>query len=88
MDRFAKICLVLIVILLSVVAFQPILAPSPVHASPRYTEYDAKVIDQSKVDTLPLALSKAAGAGWDVIGVTSMPDFNNGSNALLVMLAR
>ena len=88
MDRFSKACLALIVLFLAVVAFQPILAPSPVHASPRYTQYDAKVIDQVHVDTLSLTLSKATGDGWDVVAVTAMPDFNNGSNALLVLLAR
>jgi len=88
MDRFAKICLLLIVLLLSVVALRPILTPAPVHASPRYTEYDAKVIDQMRVDSLSKALSQASVDGWEVVGVTSMPDFHPGTNALLVLLAR
>jgi len=88
MDRFTKMCLVLIVLLLSVVAFRPVLSPRPVHASATFTEYDAKVFDQSRVDTLSKFLSQAGSEGWEVIGVTSMPDFHNGSNALLVLLAR
>ena len=88
MDRFAKICLVLIVLLLSVVALRPILTPAPVHASARYVEYDAYVIDQTQVNTLTKTLSKATLEGWDVVSVTSMPDFHPGTNALFVLLAR
>jgi hypothetical protein len=98
MDRFSRVCLVLIVLFLAVTAFHPILAPSPVHASrqyperpapvARYTEYDAYVIGESNVNDLSKALTLAAAGGWEVIGVTSMPDFQNGSGAVLVLLAK
>jgi hypothetical protein len=88
MDRFARTCLVLIVVLLGAIAFRPMVTPQAVHASARYTEYDAYVINQAEVNNLPMVLSKGAVNGWELVGVTSLPDFHNGSNAVVVFLAR
>jgi len=88
MDRFSRICLASIVLLLSVIAFRPVLSPPPVHASPRFTEYDVFVADQTQVDSIAKVLKKGSGAGWEVIGVTSIPDFHNGAGAVLILLAR
>jgi hypothetical protein len=96
MDRFTRICLLLIVLLLAVVALRPVLTPQLVHASKihpdrpaeMYTEYDVYVIDQSKVDSLSKTLTNATADGWEVVSVTSMPSFNNGENALMVLIAK
>lgn len=88
MDRFAKTCLILIVLLLATIAVRPLIATQPVHASARYTQYDAYATYQSNVNQLPVVLTRAAEGGWDVIAVTAMPEFLDGKSAVLIILAK
>lgn len=98
MDRFSKICLVLIVIFLAIIALRPTIAPQPVSAqsapktpgtpsapAQRYHEYSYFAYGTGRVEELASQLTSATGNGWQVVGVTAVGQYNN---QVLVLLGR
>jgi hypothetical protein len=73
MNGFSKTCLLLIVLLLAVIAIEPIFAPSHVHAAlHKYIAVSAH-IDDSGRDKNPIQtfLDKYSADGWDFVAVMS-----------------
>jgi hypothetical protein len=64
MDRFTKICLVLIILLLSVIAFKPMMFPQAVAAQQHY-RYLA-VFPSNNLQPQP-ELDKYAADGWELV---------------------
>ena len=66
MDRFSKLCLCLIVLLLGVIAFRPLLTPETVRAA---QAYQYAILD-SRLSDLENDINKSAANGWEPIAVT------------------
>src|SRR5262245_64409272 len=78
MDRFAKTCLVLIVLLLTVIALRPFVFPQAVAAQQHY-KYVA--VRPSVLEPQP-TLDKYAADGWELVG-TFVASLNNQDHAFL-----
>jgi hypothetical protein len=91
MDRFSKACLLLIVLFLAVIALRPFVAPPAVHAAPptgqtaQFRQYSYLIEGISRTDDMEATLTKLAGNGWQVVGMTCVGQYNN---QVLFIIAR
>ena len=64
MDRFSRVCLLLIVLLLAVIAFRPMVSPGPVQAAKKH-QY---LYEQAEaVGGVQASLDKHAADGWELL---------------------
>lgn len=78
-DRFSKVCLVLITALLAVIALRPTFALQPVHAQPVHAakrqimvitaSLDFNPLEQGAQDKLQNGINKEAADGWELKAV-------------------
>jgi hypothetical protein len=69
MNRFSQTCLLLIVLLLAVIALEPILTPQRVHAAQhKYVAVEAWTNNSGDIQA---ALNKYSAEGWELSAVTS-----------------
>ena len=77
-DRFTKICLVMIVVLLAVIALRPILSPAPARAADR-GKYVAVMVgfggNLSTDEGLESALNKYAAQGKEFVAAVPKGSF-------------
>lgn len=83
MDRFTKVCLVLIILLLTVIAVRPMMFPQAVAAQQRY-RYVA-VFSSNNLQPQP-ELDKYAADGWELVAtyVVVAPDTVNDNRVALI----
>ncbi len=88
MDRFCKICLALIVLLLAINTFRPYFTQSVVHAQSKVqapaaalpatcSSYTYIAYGIGRLEDLSTELGKSGGNGWRVVGVTTIGQYNN-----------
>jgi hypothetical protein len=69
-DRFAKICLVVIVMLLSVIALNSIVRPQASYAAAKY-DYQVRTENPLVVNSTQGTINKMAGDGWELVATTA-----------------
>ena len=74
MNWFTKTCLALIVLLLTVIAFRPMIFPQEVEAAHRYKYVAVGTFPKPQAELL----DKYAADGWELTAAY-MVDFNNGA---------
>jgi hypothetical protein len=81
MDRFTKVCLVLITLLLTVIAVRPMMFPQAVAAQfQRYKYVAVRAVDWQRPQP---ELDKYAADGWELAG-TYVANINNNDQAILI----
>jgi hypothetical protein len=84
MDRVCKICLILIVVLLAVVALRLPISQSVRAAQPRtYAHYRINMKNLADIDN---SLTNYSRQGFEVVGVTSFGEYHN--EEILFILAK
>lgn len=77
MDRFSKVCLLLCVLLLAVIALRPFVVPPTAHAASQYT-YLVVPFDPGKYQMgLQQALDMHTKDGWEFLTSINHERFNN-----------
>jgi hypothetical protein len=78
MDRFSKTCLCLIVLLLTVIALRPYLAPQPVHAATQHKYAVGNWRDfgipptDSGISVFTQTINKDAAEGWELVAAVPL----------------
>ena len=65
MERFSKVCLLIIVVLLAVIAVRPIISPQPAIAASHY-QYLVTYVGVVDTNEIQRELDKRAAEGWEL----------------------
>jgi hypothetical protein len=70
MDRFSKICLISIILLLAVIATRPLIVPQPVRAAQR--TYHTVAVTFGENSPVEKALNENAAKAWELVAAYPM----------------
>ena len=82
MDQFNRICLVLIVVFLAVIALRPVILPQSAHAAPVHKYIAVHTGTDGSSPTIQTTLDKYASDGWDLIA--AIPVAEASSSPILI----
>jgi hypothetical protein len=82
MDRFSRICLVLVVLLLAVIALRPVVLPQSTQANTTHKYIAVHTGTDGNSQTIQATLDKYALEGWDLIA--AIPVSEASSSPILI----
>ncbi len=82
-DRFTRVCLVTVIVLLSVIAFRPYVHPDEAHAAAQKWQYKTAIAESSDV-AVDEVLNKYSNDGWELVASTINPQYGPFGVVLLI----
>ena len=88
MDRFSKICVVLITVSLAFIAMRPFIDPEPVRGATKGYDYSWMVMGTAKMDEASERLAEMSKDGVEVYTVAPATTTGNGTNQFYYFLRK
>ena len=74
MDRFSKVCLILVVMFLALIALRPVVLPQSAQAAPVHKYIAVHTGTDGNSPTIQATLDKYAAEGWQLVTAIPVPE--------------